>query len=543
MIFIIYTSCPTALSTQNNFRQIQLVHKVHSPSFTSVCLMTCFLEVFSIRMLTFLLLSFTCRNLAKNGIQHWEDGFSIYLPSLASLDITGNEVIPYGHVLGLSTLNEIKGVTWGGGCTNCVLLRNVSRHGDGHHGDSHYGDITVEDLKEGEFVRGLKGDCRADRYSVKNTTITFAKHGFLPLCVVQQEKCFRSEISVTPIHRCWETDNYILNIEFLIAPVALLLNAVVFVTIFSIRSLRSNVSMLLIANMAVSDFLISGYSVAITSARKLSYVKFLTVMSDFCQVWGFIWLLGQFVTVTTSLQLTLERYWAVVYCMKPKKRMKPRRATAAIIFCWLMAVALAILPLAGVGVYTSNTYCIPIRPRRDIPRVFEFSIALTLSGISLYFITVPFYIKIYLFVRRSSNRRVGLSREGALAKRIAILVISNMLFFLFPIVLALLWLLSDALQELSPVFEEILTGVVPTICFSINSCINPLLSAFYQQRFRRKLLERLTACRQRTRACSLSSIPPHSTEHNSDTKQDKGVKSLERIKRERLLVEERLTHL
>lgn len=471
----------------------------------------------------------------------WEDEFAMYLPSLTSLDITGNVVMPHGHVLESKALKEIKGITWDGDCTNCVLLRNYSYHGNGY-----LPDLTVEDLKQREFVRGFKGDCRAIKYKVKNTSMTFAKHGFFPVCVAQDEKCFHSEISVTPIHRCWATDNNVLNVEFLIGTLGLLLNVTVFVTTFSVKSLRSNVSMLLIGNMAISDFLISAYSVAITSARKLPYVKFLTIMTDFCRFWGLVWLLGQLVTVTTSVLLTLERYWAVIYYANPSKRMTSRRAVAGIIFCWLVALALAVLPLVGVGVYTSNTYCIPIRPRRDIPRMFEFSIALTLIGIILYFITLPLYFKMYLFVRKSCHQmRVG--RESALAKRIALLVITNMVFFMFPVVLALLWLVSDAFQKLPPIFEEILTGVVPTICFTINSFINPLLSAFRHERFKQSLRKRKAICalglgRSCCSKCT-ATREAQSEMHESDNKESNNENHFGVRKDNQLIGEECITHL
>ena len=445
-------------------------------------------------------LSHNSRNLKGNDLTFWEEEFVAYLPSLASLDITGNSVFPRRQILQSLSLEEIKGVTWNDDCTNCKLLRN----GD-VSGIKFPEDLTIEDLKSGGFMKGLRGDCRADEYSVKNTSMTFAKHGFFPACVAQKESCFHSEISVTPIHRCWETDNNILNAEFLIGTLGVLLNVTVFVNIFSKKSLRNNVSLLLMSNMAISDFMISVYSVALTSARQLTYVKFLPTMPTLCRCLGLLWLLGQVVTVMTSVLLTLERYFAVTHFARPTKRMTLRRACTGIVCCWLVALVLALLPLVGVGVYTSNTYCVPIRPRRDIPYMFEFSVGLTLLAIVLYSVTLPLYLKMYLFVRSRVRQRARVNHESALAKRIALLVISNMLFFIFPVMVSLLWLASDTLQNLPTSIESVLTGVIPTVCFSINSLINPLLSAFRHDRFKKALRERfqgLSSCCCSRRRCT-----------------------------------------
>ena len=95
---------------------------------------------------------------------------------------------------------------------------------------------------------------------------------------------------------------------------------------------------------------------------------------------------------------------------------------------WILGVAVAILPVLKISVYYGNTYCIPIRPLKDIPHSYELSIGLSLWGMLLYCTTIPFYVKIFLAVKKTS-RRAGVKRDGTLAKRICILVFSNMLFF------------------------------------------------------------------------------------------------------------------
>lgn len=240
--------------------------------------------------------------------------------------------------------------------------------------------------------------------------------------------------------------------------------------------------MLLVCNIAFSDMCLVLYSILITSIRKIPYVRFYSIMDSVCPCLGFLWTIAQCITVSTLVLLTIERYLAIIFCMAPDVRMRRKIALRCIVVTWLLAIAIATLPAAGIGVYTSNTYCIPLNPKKDIPHMYEFSIGAASSAVILYLITIPLHIHIYRYVKRSSSL-TGVNRETSVARKIAVMVVCNMLFFCLPILVALLWVLFNFTKGMDPVIKEIITGVLPTICFSLNAMINPLLYAYRNETF------------------------------------------------------------
>ena len=430
------------------------------------------------------------------------------------LDISGNLQFKLPtSLLKLRMLKEIKGVTWSEPCANCLLVKNYTLQ----NGDFKNKDINIEtaELQKGEYLVGNMADCRLNKFQASKEVAEYAKHGFFPRCLETNSACFEREIRVTPIHRCWDVDNKILYVEFLISPIAMILNLTVILVALTTRALRRNVTMFLTSNMALSDFMISLYTLILVSARLKPYTEFLLIMDNLCNVIGFMWLTGQIVSIKTSIILTVERFLAVVYCMTPSVRVTRKIARGLVAFTWCLGVGVAILPLAKISVYTGNTYCIPIRPIKDIPHSYEFSIGLSLWGMLLYFITIPLYVKIFLEVKKSSER-AGVKRDGTLARRIGTMVLSNMLFFLVPIIIAFLWLTTSLRLTMSPQSREILTGVLPTLLFSFNSLINPFLYAFRAEKFRKAIKLKIDNVRQRKgRSISLSNSLSHQVVHKT----------------------------
>ena len=421
-------------------------------------------------------LSFRFRNLSGNKIRFWEgDDLSSQLPSIRSIDLSGNPGwTPTDALLQIQGLQEINGVTWNNRCTECSLVKNESNQITKLYAQGSYSDYIV-------------WYCRGTEYMVSKETQNFARFDFLPECFNHNKKCYKSEVKATMTHRCWATDNRILYVEYILGLVVIVLNVIV-VTVTLTSSLKTNVAMLLVSNLAVSDLLNGVYSISITLARQSSpYTKFVTFLDRLCPVLGFLWVLGQFSTIQTSLLLTIERYTTIVFSMRPHMKPTPGVARICIVFSWIIALIAAILPLVGMGSYVTNTYCVPIQPSKEVPSTFYYSLGMSLVGVILYFITIPLYIRIFAFVRKSSHQ-VGIKRDGKIARRISILVLTNMIFFLMPIIIALLWLLTDLFKKnISVQARNVLVGVFPTVCLSLNSFLNPLLYAFRNNRFRQAL--------------------------------------------------------
>lgn len=441
--------------------------------------------------------------LSGNQLIEWEGNFTNSLPSLILLDLSGNSkfVLPT-FLLKLRMLKEIKGVTWNDPCANCSLVKNHTLK----EGEFKNNEVNIEtsELRKGDYLVGNMGHCRVNRLEASQEVVEYAKRGFFPRCL-EIKACFDNEIRVTPLHRCWDIDNKILSIEFLIAPIAMILNLTVIVVTLTTRVLRRNVTMCLTSNMALSDFLVSLYTLILVCTRLKPYTEFMLFMKNLCNALGFIWLSSAIVSIKTSLILTVERYLVVVYCMQPSLRITRKIAFILVLITWCLGVSIAVLPLVNISVYDGNTFCIPIRPIKDIPHSYELSIGLSLWGIVLYFITIPFYIKVFKTVKET-EKKAGIKRDGTLARRIGTLVLSNMIFFLVPIVIAFLWLTTNIQEVMSPQSREILTGVLPTILFSFNSLINPLLYAFRAEKFRKAIKIKIDyICLRKGRSTSLTS--------------------------------------
>lgn len=453
-------------------------------------------------------------NLSGNQLTKWEANFSSELPFLMYLDLAGNAhfKLPL-PLLKLRMLQEIKGVTWNEPCANCLLVKNYTLQ-NGEFKNKNI-NIDTDQLQKGEYLVGVMEDCRLNKIQVSEEASEYAKHGFFPQCLETSPACYQSEIRVTPIHRCWDGDNKILYVEFLISPIAMILNLTVIFVTLTTRVLRRNVTMFLTSNMALSDFMISLYTLILVIARLKPYTEFLLIMDNLCDAIGFMWLTGQIVSIKTSIILSAERYLAVVYCMKPSIRVTRKIAVGLVALTWCLGVAVGVLPLAKISVYNGNTYCIPIRPIKDIPHSYQLSIGLSLWGILLYVITIPMYVKIFIAVRKSSQR-AGIKRDGTLARRIGRMVLSNMLFFLVPIIIAFLWLTTNLRVTMSPQSRATLTSVVPTLLFSFNSLINPLLYAFKAEKFQKALKLKIdNICLRKGRNSSLTVSISHQMTHKA----------------------------
>ena len=437
-----------------------------------------------------------CRDLSSNQLVRWKGNLTNELPRLMVLNILDNiklELPP--AAMKLRKLKEIRGVTWNEHCLNCILVRNYTFQNEDLKEDDI--DISVSQLVKGNYIAGKKINCRVKRLVISESLVQFAKNGFLPLCLEEkQSACLKSEVQITPVHQCWDLDNKIFNVIYFTSPIALVLNLMVVLVVITTRVLRRNVTMLLTSSMAASDLLISVYSIILIRARKMPYVEYLVYLEGLCNPLGFMWLTGQIVSLKTSLWLTIERFLVTVYCMEPSVRITRGRAVTLIVLTWCLGVAVAILPLAKISVYTSNTFCTPLWPTKDIPHSHEMSIALSLWGMVTYFTIVPLYIKIFISVKKIGER-AGTRRDRSVAKKIAILVMSNMVFFFFPIVITFSWLTTNLTDTMSPQSQDILTAVIPTLLFSFNAFINPLLYAFRMEKFQQAIKMRFDTIRRR----------------------------------------------
>ncbi|XP_031572552.1 probable glycoprotein hormone G-protein coupled receptor [Actinia tenebrosa] len=295
---------------------------------------------------------------------------------------------------------------------------------------------------------------------------------------------------------CWKEKIVVIKCQSSIGFLAALLNLVVFWNIMTSTHLRKNVSMLFVGNMALSDLLIGIYYLHI--GVYLSNTTFSYIHSEGCPLIGFLWMLGQAGSVITSFLLTLERYLVIVYSLNPNIRITRRMAMTLIFVCWLLS---AFLTAYGWSLYyelyqySYLTMCIPIRLSvNTTANIFVFTLTIGSIGILFYVVSFILYVCIFITVRRAAGR-AGVKRESKLAKRIGILVGSNIIFFVAPLLFSGLIIISDRKKFSSSTFQEIATEILIPFCVCVNSFLNPVIHAFRTDLFKTVLKERFSVAR------------------------------------------------
>ena len=256
--------------------------------------------------------------------------------------------------------------------------------------------------------------------------------------------------------------------------------------------------MLLIANMAICDVLVGIYSIIIGD---LNIFNFLSNVSDktgeklvlgggiLCPLATTIFTSAVCVAAVTSLLLTVEKYCSIVYCMNPDHRLTKKIAAALLLFSWVLSLSYALSPLLHV---LNLSYSATMMCSFPVAQENTFLICLGVL-IALYIANVPLYARIFLFVKRSGSH-LGVKRDAAILKKIALVVGSNFVLLLTPMILLITFVpvkdIHDTIELNSGHSTQILFVVgfwLPVAFLGLNSCINPILCAFRQGQFVKRI--------------------------------------------------------
>ena len=175
--------------------------------------------------------------------------------------------------------------------------------------------------------------------------------------------------------------------------------------------------------------------------------------------------------------------------MNPDRRLGKKVATMCLVFCWVLSLAYAISPefhFLNLS-YSATMMCsFPVAGRDT------FLICLCVL-VAFYIANIPLYVRIFLFVRHSGSQ-LGVKREATILKKIALVVGSNFILLLTPMILILTFVpvedIHDKIKLRSDRHNQILFVFgfwFPIACLGLNSCINPILGAFRQGVFLKQI--------------------------------------------------------
>lgn len=401
------------------------------------------------------------------------------LPNLLNLFVDGTKWIPQENVLTIPSLEFVYGVSWSNACSNCYLYNWAKANGPP--------DYTPEE----------KG---------KEQAIKFAKIGFLPFScgngsVRIQLKCqpsFPKDRNLEGKRQTTIVPQKLFYGSYVMGAVAIILNFIILVTVFSARSLRNSTSMLLISNMAFCDLLMGIYSVIIGDLNIFNFIsnayttgaKLFFERKDLCGFSTVIFTSAQCVAAATSLLLTVEKYLSIVHCMDPNRRLSKKVAFISVILLWVLSLLYGISPIFGVfGLSMSVPLMCSFPIASDANTFLIFPSVL----IALYLINIPLYVAIFISVRKS-GADLGIKRETAILKKIALVVVTNFLLLLTPFILIITLVPTKNIHKSLELDGSKSTQMLlifgfwfPIACLGFNSCINPILCAFRQGQFVRQI--------------------------------------------------------
>ena len=323
-------------------------------------------------------------------------------------------------------------------------------------------------------------------------------------------------IRLIPMHKvrktyrnyCWDKGRSLRSIEFFIGVVAMVFNLVVIATIFYSHFLikNSKTSMFLTAQLAFGDLFLAVYSLAIANGHGIMTDSGLRQWREnHCPYFRSLLILGQSIEALTSLLMTLERYLVIVYCMRPNLRLTSK------LVCFLCACSYIFSALSCYiiehfdrPIIRDNFMCVLVQNLSTSKRILA-SQVLMLLFVALYLAVVGMYIHIYTFVRKS-ERSAGIQRETTLAKRISVIVFSNMLFYAVPNLSIVVFSAGNVkLFRDHPDINFLVRIWLPPLCMVMNACLNPFLFAFRNEEFVKSLRE--VARKIIPRACLVKALP------------------------------------
>ncbi|XP_031550562.1 lutropin-choriogonadotropic hormone receptor-like [Actinia tenebrosa] len=428
-------------------------------------------------------------NLSNNSLREWDIVQIDDLANLTVVDISGNAFMPDQRFLRLPMLKMIIGVAWRKECEDCLIVKTEAV--EESFGQS-YGFCAI---KETSFSFHEEID-----YGM---SIFFAKNGFSPQCLCQDESCADTEINKPYNMKLNLIIRHLFYVEYIFGFIAIGLNFVVVLTIAFSRTLYKP-PFLLLCNIALCDLFMGVYTVLIGRytvyefiTNEESYKGMDTMVNLYCSVMGFIFTTSQVVVTLTSLLTTLERYFSIVYCMDPSKKLRKKMTSVLIIMIWCCGITYAALPLFRVGGLRYHGEFTCMLPFLDGPLISNvsdstFVVAVLLS--LLYIISIFLYLPIYRSVK-NSNVNAGVRRNATLAKNIAVMITTNFIFSLLPLISTILFVYCydqcmaifevNSLKQLQIFF--ICLSWLPIVLLSINSCLNPLLCAFRNPKIKFRL--------------------------------------------------------
>ncbi|XP_068255211.1 thyrotropin receptor isoform X3 [Nyctibius grandis] len=236
----------------------------------------------------------------------------------------------------------------------------------------------------------------------------------------------------------------------------------------------------LMCNLAFADFCMGLYLLLIASVDLYTRSEYYNHAIEWqtgpgCNTAGFFTVFASELSVYTLTVITLERWYAITFAMRPDRKIRLRHALVIMLGGWLSCFLLALLPLVGVSSYSKVSICLPMDTETPVAEAYV--VFVLICNIIAFVIISACYIKIYVTVRNPQYKSGD--KDTKIAKRMAVLIFTDFLC-MAPISFHALSAIMN-----KPLITVTNSKILLVLFYPLNSCANPFLYAIFTKAFRR----------------------------------------------------------
>ncbi|XP_025904080.1 thyrotropin receptor isoform X2 [Nothoprocta perdicaria] len=251
----------------------------------------------------------------------------------------------------------------------------------------------------------------------------------------------------------------------------------------------------LMCNLAFADFCMGLYLLLIASVDLHTRSEYYNHAIEWqtgpgCNTAGFFTVFASELSVYTLTVITLERWYAITFAMRPDRKIRLRHALVIMLGGWLLCFLLALLPLVGVSSYSKVSICLPMDTETPVAEAYV--VFVLICNIIAFVIICGCYVKIYITVRNPQYKSGD--KDTKIAKRMAVLIFTDFLCMAPISFHALSAIMSK------PLITVTNSKILLVLFYPLNSCANPFLYAIFTKAFRRDffiLLSKFGVCEHR----------------------------------------------
>ncbi|KFQ83471.1 Thyrotropin receptor, partial [Phoenicopterus ruber ruber] len=341
------------------------------------------------------------------------------------------------------------------------------------HENSHYY-IFLEDHGEGNlgFGQELKNPQMED-------VQTFDSHYDYPVCGGNEDVICTPEPD--EFNPCEDIMGYqFLRIVVWFVNLLAILGNVFVLFILLTSHYKLTVPRFLMCNLAFADFCMGLYLLLIASVDLYTRSEYYNHAIEWqtgpgCNTAGFFTVFASELSVYTLTVITLERWYAITFAMRPDRKIRLRHALVIMLGGWLSCFLLALLPLVGISSYSKVSICLPMDTETPVAEAYV--VFILICNIIAFVIICACYIKIYVTVRNPQYKSGD--KDTKIAKRMAVLIFTDFLC-MAPISFHALSAIMN-----KPLITVTNSKILLVLFYPLNSCANPFLYAIFTKAFRR----------------------------------------------------------